>query len=69
MASIIDELLEQRDHSDWVEHLAGIRYAQAGNLTWQRDPRESEADFLDRVRDEAAAAGHRTIAICGWLKV
>ena len=69
MTSIIDDLLEQRDHSDWVERLAGIRFAKAGNRTWQRDPREPEADFLDRARAEAAEAGHRTIAIRGWLKV
>ena len=66
MASIIDDLLEQRD---WAQHLAGIRYAQAGNLSWQRDPREPEAAFLDRVRGEARAAGAATVVVRGWIKV
>ena len=62
--SIIDEIIERR-----VDRLAGIRHAQAGTLSWDRDLLEPEDVFLDRVRSEAAEAGHKTVVIRGWIKV
>jgi hypothetical protein len=70
MTSIIDELIEQLAPHNWSARLAGIRFAKAGNRTWQRDPQQPEGDFLDRVREEPAAAGHKTdCSIRGWIKV
>jgi hypothetical protein len=68
MTSIVDDLIE-RASPDWSMRLAGIRFASAGDRSWQRDPREPEADFIDRVRADAAGAGHRTVSIRGWLRV
>jgi hypothetical protein len=68
MTSIIDSLIEQQERG-WSERLTGIRRAEAGALTWDRDPLEPEAAFLARVRAEAAEAGHRTVTIRGWIKV
>ena len=52
--SIIDEIIERR-----VDRLAGIRFAQAGDRSWDRDLLEPEDVFLDRVRSGAAEAGHK----------
>jgi hypothetical protein len=57
MPSIIVSLLERRAGAHWVKRLASIHVAQAGDRSWDRDPQEAEADFLDRVRSEAAKAG------------
>jgi hypothetical protein len=65
MTSTIDAMLALRDRRDWVERLGGARFAQAGNLSSERDPRESEAAFLHRVR--AAAAGHHTVDVRGVI--
>jgi hypothetical protein len=68
MTSVIDDLIE-RAPPDWSARLAGIRFASAGDRSWQRDPREPEADFIDRVRADAAGAGFKTVTIRGWLAV
>ena len=43
----------------------GIHTARAGDLTWLRDPGESEARFLGRARAEAHAAGFKIVFITG----
>jgi hypothetical protein len=65
MTSTIDALLALRDRCCWVERLASARFAQAGNLSWERGPGERERDFLDRVRAEAA--GHHTVDVRGVI--
>ena len=62
MGSIVDEIIDRH----WADRLTGIRHAEAGDRSWDRDPREPEDVFLDRVRSEAAEAGHKTVVIRGW---
>jgi hypothetical protein len=64
MGSLIDDLIAQQERDSVV-----IRFAQADDLSWWRGQAESEAAFLARVREEAYAAGHRTVTIRGWIKV
>jgi len=69
MASIVDELIERQVPRNWIDRLAGIRFASAGDRSWQRDLREPEADFIDRVRADAAEAGFKTVMNRVWLLV
>ena len=64
MTSIVDEVIERH----WAARLAGIRFAQAGDRSWDRDLLEPEDVFLDRVRSGAAEASHKTVVIRGWIK-
>jgi hypothetical protein len=61
MTSVIDALIAQQTPHDRTDRLAGIRFASAGDRSWQRNPREPEADFIDRVRADAAEAGFKTV--------
>ena len=45
----------------------GSYYATAGRLAWHRDLKETEFDFVSRAREEAAAAGYRTVRVIGFV--
>jgi hypothetical protein len=47
----------------------GSYYATAGRLAWHRELRETERDFLARVRADAATAGYRTVRVIGFVNV
>ena len=61
-------IVDETDGNSVMARISGIRHVEAGDRSWDRDPQEAEADFLDRVRSGAAEAGHKTVVIRGWIK-
>ncbi|HVB15831.1 MAG TPA: hypothetical protein VNF04_04805 [Stellaceae bacterium] len=67
MPSVVDEMFFREGVID--HDFAGVNQCRAGDLSWERERGESEADFLARARMEARAAGYSLLCIAGHLPV
>lgn len=67
MASIVDELMARE--GTLVPGMEGITIARAADRHWVREQFESERDFIDRIRSEAAADGYCVVATYGAIQV
>ena len=67
MASVVDELFHREGVID--EAFVGVNQGRAGDLIFDRNRGETEADFLARCRMEARSAGYRLLCISGDLPV
>ena len=67
MASLIDIAIAC--HARVLPGREGIDIATAAGRFWIREPDETEHDFLERLRSEAAAAGFTTVGLHGALNV